>query len=55
MDFKINSHFLHQLVMGQTARMVMKVEQKVLRSMNQMSGNKVEQISGKRNTIMILG
>ncbi len=35
--------------------MVMKVEQKVVRSMNQMSGNTVEQISGKRDNIMILG
>ena len=55
MDFRIDSHFSDQLVMGQTATMVMKVEQKVLRSMNLMSGTKVEQISRMRSNIMILG
>ena len=49
MDFERNPHFLDHLVIGQTAKMVMKVARIV-----QMSGNRVEQISGLGNNIMIL-
>ncbi len=55
MDFKRNPHFLDNLVIGETAKMVMKVARKVLKSMNQISRNRVVQFSGMSNNIMILG
>ncbi len=55
MDFEINSPFSDHLVMGQTAKMVMKVEQKVLRSMNLMSRHKVLYNSATENTSTFFG
>ena len=54
-DFKTNPPFLDHLAMEQTAKMVMKVEQKVLRRMNLMSRHKVLYNSATEKTSIFFG